>query len=236
MELSPINRSKTYELVTGQLKETILDGTFPPGSRLPSVKALADRLGVGQAAIREAMNALRVMHLVEIRHGDGTFVASFDQSDIVKRVKHLEVMSKHDIQALIELRISLETGASRYAALRRSEAQLANLRAILEDMRVGMGQARVGEQADWAFHYEIAKASHNPYMQLLMETIAEQMQNGLKASRLQLYEIAGEEALLITQHQRIYEAIQQGDEDGAAMAMLEHLRHVSSQLFGRESV
>ncbi|MDP9727467.1 FadR/GntR family transcriptional regulator [Alicyclobacillus tolerans] len=236
MTLTPVQQSKAYDLVTEQIKNAILDGTFPPGSRLPSLKTLAQSLGVGQAAVREAISALRAIRLVEVRQGDGTFVATLDTNEISRSVEQLEESTAKDIQSLLELRIWIETGAAHYAALRRTRQHLLEMERILEQMEQDAGHAELGETSDWEFHYAVSKASHNPYMQSLMETIAERVQSALLKSRLALYRIPGEERRLIEQHQAIFEAIQDGDGEKAMFAMQQHLLHVSIQLSGGEVV
>ncbi|GMA60649.1 FadR family transcriptional regulator [Alicyclobacillus fastidiosus] len=232
MGLGPVQQAKTYELVIGRLKQAILDGTFAPGSRLPSVKSLSQTLGVGQAAVREAISALRASNLVEVRHGHGTFVSPLDADNLTHSIERLELMSNYDVQALLELRISVETGACRYAARRRQEHHLERLSQILSRMESDLGSAQLGEKADWDFHYAIAKASHNRYMQIMMDTIADKIQSALLSSRLALYQIPGEGKRLFEQHKAIFEAIEKRDEEVAATAMQLHLQHVFNQLSG----
>ncbi|WAH38040.1 FadR/GntR family transcriptional regulator [Alicyclobacillus dauci] len=236
MSLTPVQQSKTYELVIDRIKQAILDGSFPPGSRLPSVKSLSDTLGVGQAAVREAISALRVLNLVDVRQGDGTFVAQLDTRSIAQSIARREAMAQADVHALLELRMWIETGACRYAAERRLDSHLVEMSDIIDRMDRDLGNAQLGEEADWAFHYAIAKASHNPYMQTLMETVSERIQGALLASRLALYRIPGEDERLVQQHKAIYDAIKQRDSTSAMKAMQDHLLHVSSQLRGGEVI
>ncbi|GEO26522.1 GntR family transcriptional regulator [Alicyclobacillus acidoterrestris] len=236
MSLLPVQQAKAYELVIERIKQAIIDGTFPPGSRLPSVKSLSETLGVGQAAVREAVSALRALRLVEVRQGDGTFVTPLDASEIADSIQQLEVSAQRDVHALLELRIWIETGASQYAALRRTERHLEEIRQILNQMERDLGNAELGEEADWRFHYAIAKASQNLYMQTLMDSIAERIQSALLASRLQLYRIPGEDKRLVEQHYAIYEAIKDQDQTRAVSAMQQHLHHVSKQLQGGDGL
>lgn len=234
MPLTPVQQAKAYELVIDRLKQAILDGTFPPGSRLPSVKSLSETLGVGQAAIREAISALRVLHLVDVRQGDGTFVSSFDVKEISNSIQGFSSMSKHDLQALLELRIWIETGAARYAAERRLDQHVQEMRQIIERMERELGDAELGEEADWEFHYVIARASRNPYIQSLMDTVSERIQSALLTSRLALYRIPGEDKLLLQQHKVIFTNIEARNADAAMTAVQQHLQHVSIQLLGGE--
>lgn len=230
MGLSPVQQAKTYELVIERIRAAILDGSFPPGSRLPSVKSLSETLSVGQSAVREALSALRVTGLVEMRQGDGTFVAALDSRDIAGSIEQLATAANSDILALLELRISIEAGAGGYAAVRRQASHLKEMGLALNRMEQDLGNAAIGDEADFAFHYAIAKASHNPYMQLLMETISVRIQNALRKSREALFQISGEGELLLSQHREIYEAIEASDAPLASNRMQRHLEHVLSQL------
>lgn len=226
----PVQQAKTYELVIQQIRSAILDGSFAPGTRLPSVKSLSESLGVGQSAVREALSALRVTGLVEVRQGNGTFVASLNHSDIVRSVERAESMANSEMQALLELRMSIEAGASYYAALRRQTQHLEDMQSALRRMESDLSDFVSGEDADWQFHYAIARASHNPYMQSLMETISSRIRSSLRKSREMLFQIPAEGHRLLSQHQAIYEAIEEQMPDGASEAMLTHLQHVLVQL------
>ncbi|QSO49262.1 FadR/GntR family transcriptional regulator [Alicyclobacillus mengziensis] len=232
MSLLPVSQSPTYELVIERLKGAILDGTFQPSERIPSVKSLAETLGVGQSAVREAISALRILGLLEVKQGDGTFVAKLDSLHLAESISHKEAMSKLETKSLLELRMSIETGTSRYAALRRTDEQLREMEAILQRMEEETENAELGEEADWEFHYAIARASHNPYMRSIMDDIAERMKSSLRTSRLTLYRIPGENAKLIFQHRQVLSAIRERDPERASYAMHVHLEHVSDQLSG----
>lgn len=226
----PVQQAKTYELVIEQIRASILDGSFPPGTRLPSVKSLSESLGVGQSAVREALSALRVTGLIDVRQGDGTFVSALDPGDIVGSVERAESMAGSDVQALLEVRMSVEAGACYYAALRRQPKHLQEMQAALQSMQSDLTHAATGEEADWQFHYAVARASQNPYMQSLMETISTRIRNALRKSRMMLFQIPEEGQRLLSQHQTIFVAVERAEPERASQAMLVHLQHVLTQL------
>lgn len=230
MALTPIKPTKAYAAVAEQLKQAISRGEFTPGDRLPSVRELSGHFGVSQAAVREALMSLQATNLVVMRQGEGTFVQAYDPDQLVRGVGDTPLISRSDLQSLLELRKITEAGTARLAALRRSNEHLQKMGVILLKMERDLASADLGEQADWEFHYEIAKASGNPFLLSLIDTIAEKIQTSLRESRLRLYEIEGEPLTLMRQHRSIYESIEQGLELKTQAAMMEHLSHVEKAL------
>lgn len=230
MSLSPIKPLKAYEVVTDQIKKSILNGEFPPGSKLPSVRLLSAELGVSQAAVREALTSLQAMNLIVMRQGEGTFVNRYDPDELAKLVAGVPLLSQDDVMHLLELRKVIETGTTSLAARRRSDENLRDMRRILHDMESDLSSATLGEQADWEFHYEIAKASGNPYVLMLLEEVSEKIKSFLRLSRQRLYQQKGEAERLLAQHLAIFEAIAKQNEVQAEAHMLAHLTHVEAAL------
>ena len=230
LSLNPIKPSNIFEEVLDQLKSAILNGHYKPGSRLPSVRELSKELSVGQAAVREALSALRAMNLVTVRQGIGTIVNEFDPADLVRFMQKSSHLSRNDILHILELRKVLESGTARLAALRRTEQNLSNMVQVLQNMKNDFTNASIGEQADYAFHYEIAKASHNPFLVALMDEVSTKLQSALLASRLHLYQIPGTAKKLLVEHEAIFHSIEARDGSGAEKNMLQHLQNVESSL------
>ena len=230
MGLAPVKRTKTYEAVADQIKAGIASGEFPPGSKLPSVRALSQQLSVGQAAVREALTALRAMNLVTMRQGEGTFVNQYDPADIARTLETTVLMGTDDVAHLLELRKIVETGNARLAAQRRTEENLAHLRGILASMEADVASFVLGERADWEFHYEVARAAQNPFLVSLMESIAGTIQSALISSRRALYQVPGEPQRLLAQHLKIFQALERQQAQQAEDAMREHLSHVETAL------
>ncbi|WP_067924946.1 FadR/GntR family transcriptional regulator [Alicyclobacillus shizuokensis] len=228
--LQPIRTTKTTEAVTERLKEAILGGVFAPGSRLPSVRELSQQFLVGQAAVREALSALKAMHLVTVKQGEGTFVTRFDASALARQATATGVLTRQEMRHLLELRRVVEGGAARLAAGRRTTADMETLAGALAEMEADIASGSVGEAADWTFHRAVAAASGNPLFPSLLDTIAEKVQAQLYESRRRLYERPGEAQTLLRQHQHIAQAISAADGDGAEAAMQTHLLYVESRL------
>jgi len=119
--LQPIRRSPLYEAVVERLKAFIDVQQLKPGDRLLSERELAQRLGVSRTSVRQALTALRVSGLVEIRHGDGVFLLQ-PPEQVVPSLADQLLRSHEQLPAIMEVREALETQTARLAARRRSPA------------------------------------------------------------------------------------------------------------------
>ena len=130
-------RQKLSEEVRRQLLDLISSGTVGLGEQLPSERELMESLGVGRPAIREAMQSLETIGLIEIRHGGRARVAEPSVGRMVDQVsetmKHLLVHSPASLENLKEARATFEREMARTAARRRSEADLDRLTEIIAE-------------------------------------------------------------------------------------------------------
>lgn len=222
MAFQQIRPQKGSEIVMEQIKTQIETGTYAPGSKLPTVVELAASFQVGRSTIREALSGLKAIGWVDIRHGGGTFVTNplptdsaslFDQGDSLQEVQ--------------EVRRFIEAGCASLAAVRRTEANVAALRDILQAMERSLGNEDDSEQADIRFHLEIAKASHNSLMIGMMESLTERLQVSMKASRrLWFFAERASAEKLLQEHRDIVDAIDARDETLAAERMSQHIQKV----------
>jgi GntR family transcriptional repressor for pyruvate dehydrogenase complex len=221
-ELEPIRRSPLYEEVAQRLRAFIDVQQLKPGDRLLSERDLAQRLGVSRTSVRQALTALRVAGLVEIRHGDGVYL--LEPPDRVVPTLARELLESHaQLPAIMEVRVALETQTARLAARRRTDAEVRELRGVLEVMAAAIAGGEDGAEADEAFHGAIARASRNALLVDLMRQLAEPIDETRRASLSR----PGRPARSLEAHRAILAAIERGDEDAAASAMVDHLRVVA---------
>lgn len=222
---------KTYEEVADYLKEQIMNGVYKPGDRLPSLREFSELLGVGQSTMREAISALKTMGLLNIRHGEGTFVTRFNPEDVLTGFEPLQMVTREDILSLLEARKIIETGIARLASERRSEEDLERMRAALDEMEAAAANGELGVQADWRFHYAIARSCHNAVLETLMQSISTMMRRTLKASHEKVFQTKGNPERLLEEHRDIYDAIVNRNSKKAEEAMLYHLLGVEKKMF-----
>ncbi|AFM01151.1 MULTISPECIES: FadR/GntR family transcriptional regulator [Desulfitobacterium] len=230
MELKPIKTRKIYEEIVEQIRELVARGELKPGDRLPSERDLVERLKVSRASIREALSALELMGLLEVRSGEGTFVRKLRSESVVAPLAWMLTMEKGTVLELLEIRKILEVQAVGMAAERAEGEDLRELSAALERLQDDLNSPTSDGSSDHRFHYAITRATKNKIMIRLMDTISDLMKYSLKTSRSKLYEGKYTPALLFQEHKKIYEAIMAKDIQGAKDFMLAHLTGVEEEI------
>ncbi|TDC34910.1 FadR family transcriptional regulator [Micromonospora sp. 15K316] len=192
-----------------QLRERILAGEWPVGSRIPTEPQLVAALGVGRNTVREAVRALQHAGVLECRQGSGTYVVSTDElAPVVARQ-----LTDERLTEVIEVRRAFEVEAARLAALRRTPADLLALDGALAAREAAWHGGRADEfvEADVALHTAVVAAAHNRMLAELYASVG-------TALRSSLVETMGE-AMTAEQHidhSRLVEAIRAGDPERAA--------------------
>ncbi|QQK75029.1 FadR family transcriptional regulator [Salicibibacter cibarius] len=235
MNFERIQSKKIYEIVADDIKGRIDNGELQPGDRLDSVERLARQFNVGRSAVREALSALKAIGLVDIKHGEGTFIKSANRLSLKLSVSALLSMRPEEISELLEVRKIVEVGAAGSAAYRREEHQLPVIEEALQQMAVPISDGKLGEEADWQFHLAIARATQNNMLVDLLENIAKKTkQTMLETRRIWLFSEKVSAERLYEQHVCIYEAIKAKDAVLAQQRMREHLESVEQVLFHKE--
>lgn len=250
MPIVTVRAKRLYRQIADQLQQLICEGEFPPGSRLPPERELAQQLGVSRASVREALIALEVVGEVEVRVGHGVVVrktAGAAAGPVMRAAarrepwridpdfaSEIELNLDEEIPplALLQARRHIEPETAALAAASASEADLAALRAALarniEDNREPDGGRFVGDRL---LHIRIAEASQNAAYSLLIKHLLGH-QYGVMFRRLQAYYMAHEMWLRSQRdHERIVAAIVARDAPRARDEMAGHLDDVLGVFF-----
>ena len=94
MVFKPIQQQKIYEKIVDQIRSMVSSGMLKPGDKLPAERVLAESLNVSRASVREALSALQLMGLVEIKPGEGTFIKQMDIDSIIQPLAMLLLMER----------------------------------------------------------------------------------------------------------------------------------------------
>ncbi|NLI91729.1 MAG: FadR family transcriptional regulator [Peptococcaceae bacterium] len=223
VELKPIKTKKIYEEIVEQVKQLILDGHIKPGDKLPSERNLVDSFRVSRSSIREALSALEMMGLVEVRTGEGAYIRQVDPEKVAASFSLALTLEKGSILELLEVRRMIEIQAAGFAAERATAEELAQLEKNLYDM---VERRSTWENADHNFHYNIARATHNNITIRLMDTIKDQMQCLIRDSYPKLFEYKYTPDLLFQEHYHIFTSLKEKNVDRAQETMLDHLKGV----------
>jgi DNA-binding FadR family transcriptional regulator len=201
--------------------QQLASGLYSEGDKLPTEKELCTLFDVSRPVVREALMRLQADGLVVARQGAGTFVKKRPPRRLVDLAPTAELAG---FLRSFEIRIPLEGQSAKLAAIRRTEAQLFEISASLELMEQAI---EVGEPAgdhDFAFHRAVASASGNELFVIVLDTIAPFVGGGMSLALGLTREGSPERSRrVLDEHVRIYEAIAQGDGDGAEMAMRYHI-------------
>ena len=162
-------RTLALELVEA-LGARIRDGSIAAGAQLPTEAAIMADFGVSRTVVREALSKLSASGLVQTRHGVGTFVIGMGDAAPF-RIAPEQVATLHDVIAVLELRIGVETEAAALAAQRRTPDNLTEMRAALQAFEVANNEGRDAVGADFQFHLEVARATQNPHFADLLGTL-----------------------------------------------------------------
>ena len=215
------NDKRLYHSVADQILQMINDGAFPPGSRLPGERELAERFDVSRVTIREAEIALQALGHLSIKTGSGVYV--LDRSS--RANGSLPAVSAFE---LTEARLMFESEAAALAARQISDAALATLDELIGRMSsTDPADDEDSQLADREFHLEIALASGNAAVQYVIETLWK-MRTQIPEIRQVHADICAEEDAgdRGSEHAEILKALKNRDPDAARSAMQDHFRRL----------
>ncbi|WP_341482178.1 FadR/GntR family transcriptional regulator [Arthrobacter gengyunqii] len=209
----------TDEAIT-KIKEMLISGQLKAGDRLPPENELSDQLGLSRSSLREAVKALELIRVLDVRRGDGTYVTSLEPGLLTETMGFMvEIHQESSSAELLEVRRILEPGAAAHAAGRIDSRSVAALRKCLESVPSGASAADLASH-DFTFHSLIARASGNPYLAGLLDSLTG---SALRLRTWQRITEAGAVEAVLGEHAAILEALTLGDAELARSLMTVHV-------------
>ena len=207
------------DIIAEQVVEAIRREGLKPGARLPTEQELAQQLGVGRTTVRESLQKLQTLGIIEVHKGRGAFVASQRMDRSGDAFISWTAKNVFAIEELVEVRMALEAQAAGLAAVRATGPHLAEIERWQEEHRAAGDDVDRVVQSDAEFHEAIFAASGNHtlaslYDQLIAEVL-EFRQKTLALPWAPQRSVKG--------HDEIVSAIRARDPRGARRAMLDHL-------------
>ena len=218
VKLRPIeHKDRLYVRVARRIAELITSGEVEPGQKLPSERDLAEMLQVSRPSVREAMIALEVSGLIEVRTGSGIYVA--EQGPKQPIVVTGDGIGPFDI---LEMRILIEPEACALAAERMSDEQLEQLRHVYEELKRTNGTPEM-EHFDGQFHNLIAESTENTAIARTVSWLW--VLRGQSDLSRGFHRLIIEEGVypVLDEHQQILKALKARDGNAAKQAMRAHL-------------
>jgi GntR family transcriptional regulator, transcriptional repressor for pyruvate dehydrogenase complex len=227
-----MDRGSVTEDAIDRIRDQIAYGQWGPGTRLPREADLAKQLGLSRNSLREAVRALALARVLEVRQGDGTYVSSLEPDELFEpTLSATNLLRGRTVLELFEVRRMLEPEAAAMAAHRADKEVIAALRGELDRMIAAGDRAEELIEADAAFHDVIGGAPGNGVLRALLRSLS------TSTVRARLWHgIADRGALDLAreEHRRIYDAVAIGDADLARAATLLHI--VTNESWLRENL
>lgn len=221
LALSPVTRRKLTATVAEQLLTAIRD--LPPGTKVPSERELTRELGVGRSTVREALNGIAMLGIVEIRHGQGVFVTGEAPPD-GEPSAITAALERGVTNEFIEARLIVEVEVARLAARRRTDEDLARLEAALVEQEERL-RGDVDALVHVAAHFNVllAEAAHNEVLRAMIQSfVALMVERGPR-----VYQIEGFGEWDLQEHRGLYTAVRDRDPERAAKLMREHIEELA---------
>jgi GntR family transcriptional repressor for pyruvate dehydrogenase complex len=210
-----------------KIKAMLLSGELKPGDRLPPEKELSEALGLSRSSLREAVKALEVIRVLDVRRGDGTYVTSLTPSLLLDAMSFVVDIHQDDsVLELFEVRRILEPAAAALATPHVTADDIAALRVLLAEVdRTTSVDDLVAN--DIVFHRRISEHSGNAYLTRLLDTLSG------STVRARVWRGLTEEGSVertLTEHRAIVDALEAGDAGLVGAHMTVHVSGVAAWL------
>lgn len=225
-----VRKTRVSKEIIDQVRDLISSGRLKPGDRLPSERELAQTFHVGRSTVREAIRSMESLGLIEVRAGEGTFLAgpSPRNTQDPLTANLFKAWSTHF--KLFEVRAVLEPSLAALAARRASLGQIEMMRGILTHQEHQILRGETGKKEDSEFHHLIAEATGNE----ILHRIADSLMTLLGETRETSLQHSGRPSRSLKQHWAILEAIESRNPAAAERRMREHIRSIERLIFSSQ--
>ncbi|HWS33600.1 MAG TPA: FCD domain-containing protein [Actinoplanes sp.] len=224
--LSALPGTTPVSEVARRLLDLFTTGDIAPGTRLPAERQLAATLQVGRSAIREALAALEILGIVDVRPGSGTYLRGTASQLLPQTLRWGLLIGERNTAELLELRAGLEVYVARLAAGRATPATVEKLQHNVTRMRDSINDLTVFARADRDFHQVLGEIAANATIVDLLTTT----RSLLRVYAERAVHDPVEAATAVAEHESVLAAIRDGDENGAASAMAAHMATAAARV------
>jgi len=210
-----------------KIKDMILAGELKPGDRLPPEKELSEALGLSRSSLREAVKALEIIHVLDVRRGDGTYVTSLKPEVLLGAMSFMaDIHQDASVLELFAVRRILEPAAAAMACGRVTPADVARLRSLLAEVAAGTSVDDLVAH-DLIFHRSVCELSGNAYLTSLLDTLSG---STLRARVWRGLTEEGSVERTLTEHRGIVDALESGDAELVSSRVTVHVSGVAAWL------
>lgn len=223
LNLEAIEVPRAADVLANQLRKRILDGGLSPGTWLPSERELTEQSGLSRGTVRNAIRVLEHEGLVEKKLGrnGGTRVCEPDGSSVQRTLETFIRGRRIRFRSLLEIRELLEPECAALAAERRDEEDLGRLEGLSARLRAQTDDIPAFLTTNASWHLAIAEASHNELLVAFMRAISQEVRAATDIDGFNSKMVIRQ---ALVAHEKILDAIQDGDPEGARRRMDRHVR------------
>jgi GntR family transcriptional repressor for pyruvate dehydrogenase complex len=220
--MQPIEKPNLSEEIINRVLKQIITKEMEPGDKLPTEREIASLLGVGRSSVREALNALKILGILEVRPGGGTYYKNDGLVLIENSIKWGLLLNKEWEKDLMQFRYVIEPQFAYVACQNRTDDDLSDMEEIL-DRYYGSSSFEEAALEDMRFHTKIGEATKNIIFSSIIDTIQELLQTYIKKSIIKLNkDIKG--VVENNEHKLILAAIRDRQGEKALGLMIQHLQ------------
>ena len=221
MKIQPIKKVNAVEQVFDQMQGLLIDGTWNPGDKLPSENDLSAMFGVSRMTIRQSMQKLKALGLIETRTGSGSYVRELSPEDSLADLIPLVYIGGPSQMHVFQFREMIDSESARIATPLADEKSLQKLERILQEMKKASERddGKAFSKYDLKYHMAIVKLTGNPMIikayEILLNVLEESMVSVIEKMKY---------APALRYHRKILDAMRSKDEALAEQLMREHIR------------
>jgi GntR family transcriptional repressor for pyruvate dehydrogenase complex len=230
LELKPIKLKSISEEIIGQIKGSILDGSLKPGDKIPSEREMANELKVSRQCVREAINSLKAIDLLEVRKRSGIYIKSIT-SGLLKGPFDIIKNDVKKVYELMDIRKVLEYYSAFYAAKNATKKDIERIHSVLLRLEVTTRDVKKYDyDSEFQFHLLIAQASHNTMLLHIINTIYDSIMDAIKKTIDTMFLDKRNRRRMFEHHRAVFEAIKEGASKKAAQKMVNHFEFAEEQM------
>lgn len=225
-QIRPARRTPLSQTILDQIADLIIRRVWKPGNLIPSEKELALQFGVGRSTMREVLQSLVVLGVIEIRPGDGSFVREPSTELLSGAFRWSLLLSDTNVDDLVEVRALVEVECAGCAAHMPTDGAIHKLEYLHQQLIEHLTDHKEFTEWDNRFHLQIATMADN----VLLRNISNTIQIIGRTWYPITYTMNDTKPLTVDEHKRILDAIRDRSTDGAREAMRLHLKEAGSRL------
>lgn len=215
----PLKRGSLVRIIIDRIEEALVNKELKPGDKLPPEAQLAKIMGVSKNSVREALRMLEALGVVEVRHGDGSYIVEEPSSESINPLIFALLIEKGSDEHIYELRLQLEPAFTALAAQKATPEDFARLEAMIDELAREVEEGKIMVEGDLSFHYTILEICRNPYLYRIGRAALQLFKASIGTS------MRYDPRNTVRDHRKILEAMRTRDPEKVRVVVVETLEH-----------